>query len=108
MHLTLAILTVLITALASAAGVLLTSTANGSIAFTEDPRTWSGRAVHEGLRWIAPFNMTEKRTTEDVLLGDLLIPAGTEIALVIGSANRDERSPSSSIASSSPGSTSRT
>ena len=48
-------------------------------------------AVHEGLRWIAPFNMTEKRTTEDVLLGDVLIPAGTEIALVIGSANRDER-----------------
>jgi aromatic O-demethylase, cytochrome P450 subunit len=60
-------------------------------AVAEDPRTWSGRAVHEGLRWIAPFTMTEKLTTEDVLLGDVLIPAGTEIALVIGSANRDER-----------------
>jgi cytochrome P450 len=57
----------------------------------EDPRKWSGRAVHEGLRWIAPFNMTEKLTTEDVRLADVLIPAGTEIALVIGSANRDER-----------------
>ena len=60
-------------------------------AVAEDPRRWSGRAVHEGLRWIAPFNMTEKRTTEDVRLGGVLIPAGTEIALVIGSANRDER-----------------
>jgi aromatic O-demethylase, cytochrome P450 subunit len=60
-------------------------------AVAQDPRTWAGRAVHEGLRWIAPFNMTEKLTTEDVLLGGVLIPAGTEIALVIGSANRDER-----------------
>jgi cytochrome P450 len=59
-------------------------------AVADDPHRWSGRAVHEGLRWIAPFNMTEKLTTEDVLLGGVLIPAGTEIALVIGSANRDE------------------
>jgi cytochrome P450 len=35
--------------------------------------------------------MTEKLTTADVVLGGMLIPAGTEIALVIGSANRDER-----------------
>jgi aromatic O-demethylase, cytochrome P450 subunit len=60
-------------------------------AVVEDPRKWSSRAVHEGLRWIAPFNMTEKLTTEDVVLGGVLIPADTEIALVIGSANRDER-----------------
>jgi cytochrome P450 len=54
------------------------------------PGEWAARAVQEGLRWIAPFNMTEKLTTADVALGGTLIPAGTEIALVLGSANRDE------------------
>jgi cytochrome P450 len=54
------------------------------------PGEWAARAVQEGLRWIAPFNMTEKLTTADVTLGGTLIPAGTEIALVLGSANRDE------------------
>ena len=34
--------------------------------------------------------MTEKLTTADFVLGGLLIPAGTEVALVLGSANRDE------------------
>jgi cytochrome P450 len=55
-----------------------------------DPERWSGLAVQEGLRWISPFNMTEKLTTADTVIGGKLIPAGTEIALVIGSANRDE------------------
>jgi cytochrome P450 len=55
-----------------------------------DPGTWAARAVQEGLRWIAPFNMTEKLTTADVTLGGTFIPKGTEIALVLGSANRDE------------------
>jgi cytochrome P450 len=34
--------------------------------------------------------MTEKLTAADVVIGGMLIPAGTEIALVIGSAHRDE------------------
>jgi cytochrome P450 len=34
--------------------------------------------------------MTEKRTAADVVIGGKMIPAGTEIAMVIGSANRDE------------------
>jgi cytochrome P450 len=55
-----------------------------------DPRAWSAAAVEEGLRWLAPFNMTEKLTTTGVTLGGVHIPAGTEIALVLGSANRDE------------------
>ena len=58
-------------------------------AVAADPARLSGAAVHEGLRWISPFNMTEKLTTAEVVLGGKLIPAGTEIALVIGSANRD-------------------
>ncbi len=59
-------------------------------AVAADPAGLSAATVHEGLRWIPPFNMTEKLTTADVVLGGKLIPAGTEIALVIGSANRDE------------------
>jgi cytochrome P450 len=60
-------------------------------AVAADPRGLSAAVVHEGLRWIPPFNMTEKLTTADVVLGGTLIPCGTEIALVIGSANRDGR-----------------
>lgn len=56
-----------------------------------DPPGLAMAAVQEGLRWIAPFNMTEKLTTAEVDLGGLVIPAGTEIALCLGSANRDER-----------------
>lgn len=54
-----------------------------------DPAAWARQAVEEGLRWLPPFGFTEKLTTADVVLGGVLIPAGTEIALVIGSANRD-------------------
>jgi aromatic O-demethylase, cytochrome P450 subunit len=59
-------------------------------AVAADPRRSSAATVHEGLRWIPPFNMTEKLTAADAVIGGKLIPAGTEIALVIGSANRDE------------------
>jgi cytochrome P450 len=55
-----------------------------------DPAEWSGAAVEEGLRWLAPFGMTEKLTTADVTVGGVLFPAGTEVALVLASANRDE------------------
>ena len=54
-----------------------------------DPAAWARPALEEGLRWLPPFGFTEKLTTEDVTLGGVLIPAHTEIALVIGSANRD-------------------
>ena len=55
-----------------------------------DPSAWSAAAVEEGLRWLAPFGMTEKLTTADVTVGDVRFPAGTEVAMVLGSANRDE------------------
>ena len=54
-----------------------------------DPAAWSARAIDEGLRWLAPFGMTEKVMRTDAELGGLLFEAGTEVALVIGSANRD-------------------
>ena len=62
-----------------------------AIRVADDPAKWSRAALEEGLRWLAPFGMTEKLTTQDVLLGGLLIPADTEVGLVIGSANRDPR-----------------
>ena len=55
-----------------------------------EPSAWSAAAVEEGLRWLAPFGMTEKLTTADVTLGDVRFSAGTEVAMVLGSANRDE------------------
>lgn len=55
-----------------------------------DPSAWSAAAVEEGLRWLAPFGMTEKLTTADATVGDVRFPAGTEVAMVLGSANRDE------------------
>ena len=55
-----------------------------------DPAAWSGAAVDEGLRWLAPFSQTEKLTTADVTVGGALFPEGTEVSLVLGSANRDE------------------
>jgi cytochrome P450 len=54
-----------------------------------DPAAWARPALEEGPRWLPPFGFTEKLTTEDVILGGVRIPAHTEIALVIGSANRD-------------------
>ncbi|HWH26588.1 MAG TPA: cytochrome P450 [Pseudolysinimonas sp.] len=48
-------------------------------------------SVHEGLRWIAPFALSQRRAAVDITLHDAVIPAGDEINLVIGSANRDER-----------------
>jgi cytochrome P450 len=55
----------------------------------EDPTRWSRPAVEEALRWLPPFGYTEKLTTDDVTVGGVRIPAGTEIAMVIGAANRD-------------------
>jgi cytochrome P450 len=54
-----------------------------------DPDTWVRPAIEEGLRWNPPFGMMEKLTTRDFELGGVLIPANTEIAMVIGAANRD-------------------
>lgn len=59
-----------------------------------DPTAWSLKVIEEGLRWLPPFGMTEKTTTADVTLGGLVFQAGTEVSMVIGSANRDpERFP---------------
>jgi aromatic O-demethylase, cytochrome P450 subunit len=55
----------------------------------DDPAAWSAAAVDEGLRWLSPFGITEKVLARDAELGGLNFPAGTEVGLMIGSANRD-------------------
>jgi cytochrome P450 len=50
-----------------------------------------GAAVEEGLRWEAPFLMVARRATCGARLGGVDIPAGRELSIFIGSANRDEQ-----------------
>jgi len=55
-----------------------------------DPDATLPLAVHEGLRWIAPFGVTGRRAIRDLKVGDVVIPEGARIALGCGSANHDE------------------
>jgi cytochrome P450 len=50
-----------------------------------------GAAIEEGLRWEAPFLMVARRATCGAHLGGVDIPAGRELSIFIGSANRDEQ-----------------
>jgi cytochrome P450 len=56
-----------------------------------DPARLVPLAVEEGLRLVAPIGTQLRSTTEDVEIGGTTIPAGEPVALVIASANRDER-----------------
>jgi cytochrome P450 len=54
-----------------------------------DPEAWSNKAFEEGLRWIAPFGIGHRLVREDTVLGGVLFPEGTEVAIARDSANRD-------------------
>jgi len=56
-----------------------------------DPEKAIPAAVHEGLRWIAPFGLHERQARVDIELHGVTIPAGAELALACASANHDER-----------------
>jgi len=47
-------------------------------------------AIEEGLRYETPLVAVPRTTTSDVEMGGLTIPAGAQVNLCIGSANRDE------------------
>ncbi|WP_416979629.1 cytochrome P450 [Streptomyces sp. T028] len=53
------------------------------------PQEHSLRAFDEGLRWIAPIGVTPRVATEDVVVAGTTIPAGSSVAIVMASANRD-------------------
>ncbi|WP_329087548.1 MULTISPECIES: cytochrome P450 [unclassified Streptosporangium] len=46
-------------------------------------------AVEELMRWDTPLQMFERWVLEDISVGGIDIPRGTEVALLFGSANRD-------------------
>lgn len=48
-------------------------------------------AVEEILRYDSPVQATTRTPSEDIQLGDEVLPAGQEVTLVIGAANRDPR-----------------
>jgi cytochrome P450 len=48
-------------------------------------------AIEEGLRWETPLVMIARQCIRDARLADIDIPAGRELNVFIGSANRDER-----------------
>ncbi len=55
-----------------------------------DPAKAIPAAVHEGLRWISPFGITERSARTEVRIGSVTLQPGEEIALCLGSANHDE------------------
>lgn len=47
-------------------------------------------AIEEGIRYETPLTMVMRSTTEDVEVGGRTIPAGAQVDLCMGSANRDD------------------
>jgi cytochrome P450 len=73
---------------------------NAALALLEDPRRLAEAASHLGrlpsvveetLRYDAPVQLTLRRATEPVELSGGKIDAGETVAVLLGSANRDER-----------------
>lgn len=56
----------------------------------EDPELRAS-AIEEGLRWETPLLMVPRRSVRNARLGGIDVPAGRELNVFIGSANRDER-----------------
>ena len=54
-----------------------------------DDRARIASAVEEALRYEAPTQMADRRTTKNVEISGITIPAGSTVFLLLGSANRD-------------------
>lgn len=54
-------------------------------------RSLMPRVIEEALRWECPATSIPRVATRDVVLGGVSIPAGAEIEVIFGSANRDEK-----------------
>jgi len=76
---------------------LLTQTV---VRLADEPRWWArlrdepeliGPAVEESLRLVSPSGVNQRRTTRQVDLGGVTIPAGADVLVVYLSANHDER-----------------
>ena len=60
------------------------------LAMVKQDRSLIPVAVEEGLRFETPLTTVMRTTTEDVEMGGKTIPAGAQIDMCMGSANRDE------------------
>ncbi|MEU4268084.1 cytochrome P450 [Streptomyces sp. NPDC026092] len=58
-------------------------------ALRADPAGLLSTAVEEVLRYDTPLQMFERWVLDDIEVGDVRIPRGSEVALLFGSANRD-------------------
>ncbi|WP_457962253.1 cytochrome P450 [Arthrobacter sp. D1-29] len=72
----------------AAAGLLLDPEQTQAMA--ADPKEHALRAFDEGLRWVSPIGVTPRVAAKDVQISGTHIPAGSSIAIVMASANRDE------------------
>jgi cytochrome P450 len=54
-----------------------------------DPALWK-RVFEESARWISPIGMYPRQLTQDHEIAGVALPAGSRVALVIASGNRDE------------------
>ena len=61
-----------------------------SAAVAAAPDKLALQAYDEGLRWIAPIGITPRKAAQDIEVAGTTIPAGSSVALVLASANRDE------------------
>ncbi|TPQ17302.1 cytochrome P450 [Streptomyces sporangiiformans] len=55
----------------------------------KDPAAWK-RVFEETARWVSPIGMYPRQLTQDYEIAGVPLPAGSRVALVIGSGNRDE------------------
>jgi cytochrome P450 len=61
------------------------------LAMVNRDRSLIPSAIEEGLRVETPLTMVMRTTTEEIEMGDKTIPAGAQVDLCMGSANRDEK-----------------
>jgi cytochrome P450 len=78
----------------------INATANALWLFARHPEQWEAvradprlipNAVNEALRMESPVQFFSRYVSADVHVGDMLVPEGSRVLLMYGSANRDER-----------------
>ncbi len=62
----------------------------GQLSMLNQDRALIPAAIEEGIRYESPLTMVMRTTTEDVEVSGRTIPAGAQVDLCMGSANRDE------------------
>ncbi|MDG2339887.1 MAG: cytochrome P450 [Paracoccaceae bacterium] len=60
------------------------------VAAIKEDQKWFGEAFEEGVRWVAPIQVSSRKLLEDVEIGGCLIPKGDVVMTSQASAGRDE------------------